>query len=144
MLYFAYGSNLNKEQMKYRCPKARQVTSATLDGYRLVFRGVADVIKSPGYEVQGGLWKITKSCLKALDRYEGYPSLYRRKFVPVFVNELPGEYCMAIVYYMVTGTLHQPSNYYLSSILEGYGDFGITPYDDILKPNIGIGQHENG
>ena len=36
--YFAYGSNLNFEQMAYRCPEATVVGTAKLDGYELAFR----------------------------------------------------------------------------------------------------------
>ena len=37
--YIAYGSNLNVEQMKHRCPDARVVGTATLEGWTLLFRG---------------------------------------------------------------------------------------------------------
>jgi tmRNA-binding protein len=33
--YFAYGSNLNFDQMAYRCPEATVVGTAKLDGYEL-------------------------------------------------------------------------------------------------------------
>ena len=35
--YFAYGSNLNFEQMAYRCPEATVVGTAKLDGYEIGF-----------------------------------------------------------------------------------------------------------
>jgi len=38
-LYFAYGSNLDGAQMRRRCPSARLVGAAILDGYRLGFAG---------------------------------------------------------------------------------------------------------
>lgn len=38
-LYVAYGSNLDKEQMKYRCPSARPVQSGYLDNWQLIYRG---------------------------------------------------------------------------------------------------------
>ena len=34
-LYFAYGSNINLEQMAVRCPAAQVVGPAVLDGYEL-------------------------------------------------------------------------------------------------------------
>ena len=37
--YFAYGSNINLEQMAVRCPAAQVVGPAVLDGYELLFRG---------------------------------------------------------------------------------------------------------
>ena len=36
--YFAYGSNLNFEQMAYRCPEATVVGTAKLDGYELALQ----------------------------------------------------------------------------------------------------------
>lgn len=38
-LYVAYGSNLNKGQMKYRCPTAKYVGAGELQGYELQFKG---------------------------------------------------------------------------------------------------------
>ena len=37
--YIAYGSNLNLEQMKMRCPTAEVVGVSELKGYKLVFKG---------------------------------------------------------------------------------------------------------
>lgn len=38
-LYFAYGSNINLEQMEHRCPDAQLVGPVTLQNYELQFRG---------------------------------------------------------------------------------------------------------
>jgi hypothetical protein len=37
--YFAYGSNLDAAQMRARCPSAKLLGAAILDGYRLGFAG---------------------------------------------------------------------------------------------------------
>lgn len=37
--YFAYGSNMNLDQMEYRCPDAEVVENVRLEGYRLAFCG---------------------------------------------------------------------------------------------------------
>ena len=42
--YFAYGSNLNLEQMAYRCAAAYVVGLAVLKEFRLVFRGFSSGI----------------------------------------------------------------------------------------------------
>jgi hypothetical protein len=39
IIYLAYGSNLNLEQMAYRCPNAKALGGTKLNGYRLLFRG---------------------------------------------------------------------------------------------------------
>ena len=38
-LYFAYGSNLDLEQMAQRCPDAETVGPVRLENYELRFRG---------------------------------------------------------------------------------------------------------
>ena len=52
--YFAYGSNLNFEQMAYRCPEATAVGIAKLDGYELAFRrGYLTILPKEGASVEG-------------------------------------------------------------------------------------------
>lgn len=52
--YFAYGSNLNFEQMAYRCPEATAVGTAKLDGYELAFRrGYLTILPKEGASVEG-------------------------------------------------------------------------------------------
>ena len=46
-LYFAYGSNINLDQMSYRCPAAQVVGPVTLDGYELLFRGSGVATSAP-------------------------------------------------------------------------------------------------
>ena len=79
MIYIAYGANLNKSNMKLRCPKAVSIGSSRVDNYKLIFNNVASIIKSPGDHVEVGLWEITMNCEKSLDRFEGFPSLYRKE-----------------------------------------------------------------
>ena len=57
-LYFAYGSNINLDQMQYRCPDATVYGQAVLDNYDLRFRGsgVATVEPKEGACVYGLLW----------------------------------------------------------------------------------------
>ena len=37
--YIAYGSNLNVQQMRWRCPGARIIGTSELQDYRLLFKG---------------------------------------------------------------------------------------------------------
>ena len=72
--YFAYGSNLNFEQMAYRCPEATLVGTAKLDGYELAFRrGYLTVLPKEGASVEGLIWSVTDHDESQLDCYEGYP-----------------------------------------------------------------------
>ncbi len=76
--YFAYGSNLNRPQMMHRCPSAEAVGPAMLSGFRLVERHYADIEKSEGSTVYGGLYTLTWGDLAWLDNYEGVPTGYIR------------------------------------------------------------------
>ena len=83
-LYLAYGSNLNRKQMELRCPTAKIVGTSALNHWRLIFRGgeqmaVATVERERGCKVPVLVWKLTPADERALDRYEGYPHLCRRK-----------------------------------------------------------------
>ena len=78
-LYFAYGSNLDGAQMRRRCPSARLVGAAILDGYRLGFAGrsaswgggVATVVRDREGRVPGLVWVVSADDLDRLDRFEG-------------------------------------------------------------------------
>ena len=52
-IYGAYGSNINLEQMAYRCPHAEVYKVGYINGYRLTFRsgGFANIEKSEGDRV---------------------------------------------------------------------------------------------
>src|SRR4029077_20427371 len=91
MHYFAYGSNINIEQMARRCAGARLVGRASLSGYTLTFgafskgwnAGVADVVPLAGSTVWGLLFSVTGDEIAELDRYEGHPHQYTRTSVTV-------------------------------------------------------------
>lgn len=111
-LYFAYGSNINLEQMAVRCPAAQVVGSAVLDGYELLFRGnrsgcgVATIEPLPGSQVHGLLWKLTPECERSLDVYEGYPRLYEKEDITVRTRDGSE---VAVMAYIMTGELWPPS-----------------------------------
>lgn len=127
-LYIAYGSNLNLPQMAFRCPTAKVVGTSEIKDYELLFRGgrrssVATVEPLKGSSVPVLLWKLKEKDLQALDRYEGYPSFYRKEILPV---ELKGKTVHAMVYIMNDGHhFGAPSDYYLNTILEGYRSAGF-------------------
>ena len=79
--YIAYGSNLNVQQMRWRCPGARIIGTAELQDYRLLFKGsktgsYLTVEPEKGCTVPVAVWEVTDQDELALDRYEGYPSFY--------------------------------------------------------------------
>ena len=127
-LYIAYGSNLNLPQMAFRCPTAKVVGASEIKDYELLFRGgrkssVATVEPLKGSSVPVLLWKLKERDLQALDRYEGYPHLYRKDILEV---ELKGKPVLAMVYIMDDRhPFGSPSDYYLNTIMEGYQSAGF-------------------
>ena len=123
MYYGAYGANLNKANMEVRCPEAKPMTGFMLEGYKLVFNGVADIVKDKSASVPIGLWKITKRCEKALDSFEGYPYLYRKMKCKLNLPGLKGEKVM--FYVMRRKGIATPPAHYYNTIAQGYEDFGL-------------------
>ncbi len=98
IIYFAYGSNLSSDNMYSRCGSDIEALGpAKLLDYDLTFdkRGYANIIPYSGKYVWGLVWRIDEDCLKALDIYEGYPTLYGRQTVAV---ELGQDNVAALVY----------------------------------------------
>ena len=127
-LYFAYGSNINLDQMRYRCPDATVYGQAVLDNYDLRFRGsgVATVEPKEGACVYGLLWELTDKCEASLDRYEGYPRLYIKQTLEV--RTFDGQR-VPVMAYIMNPELHlkpslPPRDYYLG-IKTGYEQNGL-------------------
>ena len=124
--YFAYGSNMNLGQMRFRCPDAEVVGNVRLEDYRLAFRGrapgngVATVLPEKGSCVDGVLWRITEACEKNLDFYEGFPNFYGKETIQV--KDQAGALREVFVYTMNSphkDVPARPSKFYLDGILEG-------------------------
>ena len=130
-LYFAYGSNLNLEQMERRCPAAKPIGPAMLHGYELRFRGnyggsgVATIAPKQGSHVAGLLWELTPACEQALDRYEGCPHLYEKQTVTAWDRGSQPRTGMAYVMRERLLEPAAPSAAYYNSILEGYRENGL-------------------
>ena len=82
-LYFAYGSNMNPERIRYRIPEARALGRATLKGWKVTERLYADIDRARGGRVEGVLYCVSETELRRLDFYEGYPKTYERVAVMV-------------------------------------------------------------
>ena len=127
--YLAYGSNLNKKQMAFRCPGAEPIGAALIHDYELVFRrGFLTIEPKEGSFIPVGIWRITAENEKALDLYEGYPRFYRKEYfnIPFWMPNDDGanEHCLA--YIMQDGyPIQAPTNEYLTICRIGYKDFGI-------------------
>ena len=100
MLYFAYGSNLDLERMKERCPSAEFFCIASLPNYRIEFTrkssilscGVADIIWDENNKTYGVVYRIDEIDLGKLDKHEGYmpqrgKNAYKRIEIMVFEED---------------------------------------------------------
>ena len=126
--YFAYGSNMNLDQMARRCPDAEAVGAVRLDGYRLAFAGVATILPDPGSHVDGVLWEISDADEQRLDIYEGFPRLYGKETITV--TDKTGNAHEVMVYTMNPphrDRVAEPSVPYLTGIVEGCRQNGIDP-----------------
>lgn len=144
-LYFAYGSNLNQEDLNLWCirhkrPKidlaAKKPHKVMLDGFELVFDyfskisrkcGVADLKKSEGKYVEGVLFEMSEEEMKTIDEKEG-PKVYHRQKVLVTLKN--GQRVEATTYMVkdeLRGNGHvPPSNGYLKLIINGAEKFELS------------------
>lgn len=126
--YLAYGSNLNIEEMKKRCPFAIPVGAAAIKDYRLVYKGTKRVSyltiePCEGSIVPVGVYEITPMDEVNLDYYEGVPTLYSKNMITV---SLYGKEIEGIVYIMnPLYSYNLPSTTYLTRCAKGYEDFNI-------------------
>ena len=97
-LYAAYGSNLDAEQMRERCPHSPSRGPGWLVGWRLTFGGedmgwegaLATVVEDPGDHVFVMVYDVPGQDEQALDSWEGADTgLYRK--IRVRVQTLDGD-----------------------------------------------------
>lgn len=142
MKYFAYGSNMNREQMKDRCPDSVLIGPASLQGYKIAFTtfsearncGCADIIKSSNDVVWGLLYEVSSGDLANLDVAEGHPTDYRR--IQKTVKDEQGKDCVAETYEVVTKEANfiKPSEHYLSLMREAAHTFSFPKtYQEMLE-----------
>ena len=102
MLYFAYGSNMDPQQMSKRCPPAEVVGIGYLPDYGLCFPrlsrnrgcGVSSIEPSPGRATWGAVYQLSEEDPASLDKSEGYKATrheaqnsYNRISVDVIIDQ---------------------------------------------------------
>ncbi|MFY9268738.1 MAG: gamma-glutamylcyclotransferase family protein [Candidatus Manganitrophaceae bacterium] len=128
MIYFAYGSNMDHEQMASRCPDFKVIGMGCLPHYTLAFTrwsrswnsGTADILPEQGKEVWGILYDLTLEDLKRMDKFADYPHSYIRQDLPVVTaggthaSPLP-----ALTYVAIRQGVFLPSKGYLDRMVQG-------------------------
>lgn len=143
-LYFAYGSNMDGEQMLARCPSARFFARAWLPNHELAFRGssaawgggVATVVPRGGDQVPGVVYVMKRRDLRLLDGFEGHPFVYQRE--QRLVRDSKNAWWRVHTYTMLEGDLNPPSRRYMRRINEAYAKYGFARLSDAVGSIPGI------
>ena len=124
--YLAYGSNLNMEEMKQRCPFSVPIGATIINNYRLVYKGTKytsylTIEPCEGSIVPVGVYEITPMDESNLDFYEGTPTFYSKEMITV---DLYGEPIEALVYIMNPKYSYNiPTTTYVLRCINGYRSF---------------------
>jgi AIG2-like family len=137
-VYAAYGSNLNPEQMRLRCPHSPAVGAGWLIGWRLTFGGgddmgwegaLATMVEDVGAQVFVMTYDLTDEDAAELDGWEGVDlELYRK--IRLRVQTLDGD-PLAWTYVLNAYEGGLPSARYLGLIAEAAERAGAP--DDYVR-----------
>ena len=131
----AYGSNLDEERMKGRCPGCEVFGTSVIPGYRLLFKRsgtgyYATIEQDANCEVPCVVYRMTCDDEARLDRFEGCPRYYYKREFLLPVWGLNGRrrrnrrYCIAYILHE-DRELGYPTEEYYSLLDEGYGRWGF-------------------
>ena len=137
MRYIAYGSNMVKEQMAYRCPDARLIGMGYLPGAQLEFYLHATVERSQikKAHVPVAVWEISEADEQRLDSYEGYPSYYIKAERTVHMTD--GSEIKGMIYLMNQKRVAPPTRDYYEGIRRAYQTLGFrSEIEKVLEPAL--------
>ena len=133
-LYVAYGSNLNVEQMRWRCPTASVIGTSEIEGYELLFKGsqtgsYLTIEERTGCKVPVAIWEVQPCDEANLDIYEGFPNFYYKKdmVLPirgVQTGKVRKRKCFVYIMHE-DRKLGLPTDRYVDTCLEGYKAFNF-------------------
>ena len=133
LYYFAYGSNMNEEQMRARCSSPKVIAVSKLPDHQLAFFGYSavwdgaeeSVIPALGQDVWGVIYELTPSDKDKLDDcqdalFDGTGDYFHS---PAKVSDQEGKVYSVLLYKKAKlGTPQQPSQEYLNFIVQGAVD----------------------
>ncbi len=148
-LYAAYGSNLDPEQMRERCPHSPARGTGWLEGWRLTFGGedlgwegaLATVVEDPSSRVFVMLYDVSGRDEQTLDKWEAADTgLYRK--IRVRVQTLDGD-ALAWLYVLDAYEGGLPSARYLGILADAAEKAG-APADYVAdlraRPCTSVGE----
>jgi gamma-glutamylcyclotransferase len=149
-LYFAYGSNMDADQMAFRRLEVVEARGAVLDGHRLVFDfparsrwlgGAADVVRERGARVEGVLYTLANP-VSIMDAWEGG---YERIAVDVLVPSTGATFAAWTYVVIEKGPPMTPSEVYVGQMLKGAREAGLSgPFIEELEGHMEAGRRELG
>jgi cation transport regulator ChaC len=155
--YFAYGSNLNNAHWQqyltargYEANALAEGTVTQLCGWRLVFNHhsngwgglVANIMEAEGSFVPGVVFNVDSHTLQILDRKEGAPHVYQRRWVEVEINCKMTRVITYVVPPRPGGAPDAPAPAYLQVVSDGYQIHGLDI--DHLNAAAGNFRHQAG
>jgi gamma-glutamylcyclotransferase (GGCT)/AIG2-like uncharacterized protein YtfP len=125
-LYFAYGSNMDRQAMQLRCPGSRPLGLARLARHKffIMGSGYASVKCDPRADVHGVLYELALSDVSGLDRYEDIGRGLYRKVTQAVLREA-GASVRALVYIGSSEVEGKPAPAYLNAILGAARDWSL-------------------
>jgi gamma-glutamylcyclotransferase (GGCT)/AIG2-like uncharacterized protein YtfP len=145
MLYFAYCTLLDLNEMHKYCPAALPIGTGRLDEYRLTFAtytpgstgGGCQLEAETGGEIFGVLYELTDTDVANLDKVSGVDKGYYLQ-VPVNIETPEGRVVHAITYIIPhPGGPFRPSPAYVRPILAGAQAVGLPePYVEGLEKKV--------
>lgn len=128
-LYFAYGSNMNFEQMERRCPGASVKGRAYLKGWRYFINGngYAGIERWHEGIVWGGVWELKEFHWNALDQYEAVDhGFYSRVQIRIQLQEAQVFREIKVFTYLSNNYDYgSPTSDYQEIVLKGGGDLKL-------------------
>ena len=138
--YFAYGSNLNIDQMISRCPSAKILCVAKLINHKIAFTrthrnwpgGVASVLEKTYRFVEGVIYQVTHEDLLKLDDIENVQGgEYFRVEKSLIVSKDKSIKSWVYIAHPMEGGPFHPSKEYIETIIVGAKAHGLS--DTFLK-----------
>ena len=122
--YIGYGLTLNSLTMATNCPNCKLIRTDFLEDHKLAFKcdssGYLTIEESIENKIPVSIYSVLEENIKYLDRFIGYPSLYRKKIILIknkqyFTYEIKPNfnYCL-------------PDSCYFQQCLNNYYYFGFS------------------
>lgn len=135
LLYFAYGSNMLLDRIEDRCGIVKVIGKYVLQDWKLTFDcghktgAYSNIVEEEGAEVEGVLYDLTEKQVDAIDRYEGYPYNYERRYFKIDDNTIGYVYVSVADWFKVDG---KPTLHYLNMMIDGCLQNGLDKTSELL------------